>query len=72
VKDDNKNRNLSDFARYSNMGFQMLAIILLGVFAGYKLDQWLGMKFKVFTIIFTISSVFVAMYHAIKDLLNNK
>jgi len=72
VKDDSKNRNLSDFARYSNMGFQMLAIILLGVFAGYKLDQWLGMKLKIFTIIFTILSVFVAMYFAIKDLLNNK
>jgi len=69
---DNKKRNLNDFARYSNMGFQMLAIILIGVFAGYKLDQWLVMKFKLFTILFTIFSVFIALYHAIKDLLNNK
>jgi len=72
VKDNNKKQDLSDFARYSNMGFQMLAIILLGVYAGYKLDHWLEMKFKVFTIVFTILSVFIAMYHAIKDLLNNK
>jgi F0F1-type ATP synthase assembly protein I len=69
VNDDHKKNDLSDFARYSNMGIQMLAIILIGVYAGFKLDEWLHMKFKLFTILFTIFSVFIAMYHAIKDLL---
>lgn len=72
MTEDDKKRNLSEFARYSNMGIQMLAIILIGVYAGVKLDQWLHMKFKIFTIVFTIFFVFVAMYHAIKDLLNKK
>jgi len=69
VNEDDKNKSLSDFARYSNMGIQMLAIILIGVYGGIKLDGWLHNKFKLFTIVFTILSVFIAMYHAIKDLL---
>lgn len=66
---EKEKKQLSDFAKYSNIGFQMLAIILIGVFAGYKLDQWLSNKVKIFTIIFTILSVIISMYHALKDLL---
>jgi len=69
---DNKKRNLNDFVRYSNLGFQMLVTILLGVFFGYELDKWLECKIKIFTIIFTIAFVIIAVYQAIKDLLNNK
>jgi len=47
----------------------MLAIILLGVFGGMKLDQWLELKSPVFTVIFSILFVILAIYSAVRDLL---
>ncbi len=34
-------RNLKEYARYSNLGIQMIVVILLGVFGGIQLDKWL-------------------------------
>ena len=46
----------------------MLAIILLGVFAGFKLDQWLHTK-PILTVILSIFSVALSIYFVTKDLL---
>jgi F0F1-type ATP synthase assembly protein I len=67
-----KKNYLNNYARYSSIAFQMLAIILLGVFGGYKLDKWLDMSFPIFTLLLSIISVVVAIYSVVKDLLNNK
>lgn len=61
-----------NYMRYAAMGTQMLVTIALGVFAGVKLDQWLGMKFPVFTVVLSLVAVFAAMYLAVKDLLKKK
>lgn len=66
-----KKNSLNSYARYSSIAFQMLAIILIGVFGGYKLDGWLNMSFPVFTLLFSIISVVLAIYSVVKDLLNN-
>jgi F0F1-type ATP synthase assembly protein I len=50
----------------------MLAIILLGVFGGYKLDDWLQMSFPLFTVMLSLISVIFAIYTVVKDLINNK
>ncbi|MCF8369587.1 MAG: AtpZ/AtpI family protein [Bacteroidales bacterium] len=47
----------------------MIAIILLGVLGGVKLDEWLHLKFPVFTVIFSMLSVVLAIYYVVKDLL---
>lgn len=60
---------LESYARYSNLAFQMFAIIGLGVFGGVKLDEWLKIGFPVFTVLMSIFSVFAAIYIAIKDLI---
>lgn len=70
-KQDKKNQ-LKSYARYSSIAFQMLAIILLGVFGGIKLDEWLSMKFPVFTVILSFLSVILAIYYVTKDLLKKK
>ena len=62
-------KQLPGYARYSNMAFQMFAIIGVGVFGGVKLDEWLNLKFPVFTLILSIISVAAAIYSAIKDLI---
>ncbi|MCX6304843.1 MAG: AtpZ/AtpI family protein [Bacteroidetes bacterium] len=61
-------KNLNDYARYSSMAFQMLAIILSGVFAGFKLDQWLDTK-PILTVILSIASVALSIYFVTRDLL---
>jgi len=53
------------------MAFQMLAIILLGIFAGYKLDVWLHTK-PFLTVILSLSSVILAIYFVTRDLLKKK
>ena len=67
-KDQRKN-SLNSYAKYSNIAIQMLVIILLGVFGGFKLDQWLELKFPVFTVILSLLSVVLAIYLVTKDLL---
>ena len=62
---------LFNYGRYSGMAFQMLFIILAGVFGGYKLDDYLGNRIPVFTIIFSLLSVALAIYQSVKDLLKN-
>lgn len=60
------------YMRYASMGTQMLVIIGLGVFGGYKLDKWLEWKVPVFTLVLSMLSVFVAIYLTVKDLIRKK
>ena len=63
---------LNNYAKYSTLAFQMIAIILLGVFGGIQLDKVVPVEFPLFTVLFTILSVILSMYYAIKDLLKMK
>ena len=60
---------LKTYARYSSIAFQMLAIMLAGVFGGRELDKWVDWDFPVFTLVLTILAVFLAIYTVIKDLI---
>ncbi len=60
---------LKAYAKYTSIAFQMLVIILLGVFGGIKLDEFLAIEFPIFTILFSILSVILAIYYVTKDLL---
>lgn len=67
--DKEKRPPLESYARYSGLAFQMFAIIGLGIFGGYKLDQWLESGFPAFTVLMSVISVGAAIYIAVKDLL---
>jgi hypothetical protein len=60
------------YMRYATMGTQMLVIIGLGVFGGYKLDKWLEFKIPVFTLVLSLLSVAAAIYLSVKDLYRKK
>jgi hypothetical protein len=64
--------NANAYMKYASMGTQMLVIIGLGVFAGYKLDKWLELKVPIFTLVLSLLSVAVAIYLSIKDFLKKK
>jgi ATP synthase protein I len=67
-----KKKALKDYARYSGMGFQMLGTILAGVLIGRKLDQWLKTAYPVFTLVFVLASVGLAMYVVIREVTGKK
>jgi len=57
------------FIRYSSLGFEMMAIIGIFTFAGYKTDQWLNNEFRGFTLGFMVVSVILAVLYGTKGLL---
>lgn len=65
-------KSLSDYAKYSSMAFQMIAIILVGVFGGMKLDKWLETRFPVFTVVLSFVAVMLALYYSLKDFIRLK
>lgn len=67
-----KKPSLTDYGKYSAMGFQMAATIALGVWGGTRLDAYFETKFPVFTIVLSLLSVAAAMYWAVKDFFKKK
>jgi len=66
-----KKKPTNDALKYTGLGFQMLAIIGIGVFLGIKLDQWLHTP-DIFTIILSLVSVVLGIYVVIKDFIQPK
>lgn len=69
INNPEKESGLKNYAKYSSIGIQMLAIILIGVYGGVKLDELIFWEFPIFTIILSILSVFLAIYYVVRDLL---
>lgn len=67
-----KRPQLHNYAWYTSIALQMLAIILLSAFAGVKLDAWLKIRLPVFTITLSLAGVIIAIYQVTKDLLKKK
>ena len=61
------NKGISDFGKYSGIGFQMVAIILITTWVGIELDKLTASDFPLFTLILSLLGVFAAIYTAIKD-----
>ncbi len=67
--DDNRKNRFDNFIRYSSLGFEMMAIIGIFTFVGYKIDQWLKNEFRITTFVLMIFSVIIAILYGIKGLL---
>jgi F0F1-type ATP synthase assembly protein I len=63
--------DLNNYGKYSSIGFQMIAIMVAGVFGGIYLDKWLHSK-PIFTIVLSLISVALSMYYTIKDVSKTK
>ena len=62
-------KKLDGFIKYSSIAFEMIAIMAIGVFIGYKLDQWLELSFPAFTLGLMILFVAGAIYNAMRKFL---
>lgn len=69
---EKQKKQTSSIAKYSGLAFQMIAIILLVLYGGIKLDEYLERDFPLFTIIGAFLGVILSLYFALKDLLKKK
>jgi len=69
LKNDNKDKSLKFYAKYSTLALQMIVIIVAGAFGGKELDAWLNWDFPVFTLVLTILAVAGAVFYGIRGLI---
>jgi len=66
---DNKGA-VTNYAKYMGMVFQMLVIIGLFTFVGYKIDQSAGHNLKWVTAVMALVGVFIALFIVIRSIKN--
>ncbi|SEM98132.1 Putative F0F1-ATPase subunit Ca2+/Mg2+ transporter [bacterium A37T11] len=74
-KDNTKQKSpkmLNAYVYYSGLGFQMIAVIGLFTYAGYRLDKGAGGNAILWTAIFSLLGVFFSLYMVIKSVLKRK
>lgn len=62
---------IHQYAVYSNLAFEMGAVIVLGVFGGIKLDNWLGVS-PLFTIVCSLAAIGLSLYLAVRSVSKQK
>ncbi|MBC8045711.1 MAG: AtpZ/AtpI family protein [Fimbriimonadaceae bacterium] len=70
-KPSNRKQRFDGFIKYSNITFQLIAAIFLGVWGGMRLDAWLGSK-PWFTVILSLLGLSAGMYLSLKDFIGRK
>lgn len=60
-----------NYSRYTGIAFQMIAVLLLGVFGGIKLDAYFETS-PILTVALTVFSVFAAMVMVVREFIGKK
>jgi len=63
---------LNTYVKYTGLGFQMLVIIGIFVWAGTKLDERAANEKPVFTAILAVVGVIASLYISLKDIVKGK
>lgn len=71
-EENNQIKEASNFAKYTGVAFQMLAIIGIMTFIGYKIDENRQSKQQIFTAIFGLIGVVVSLVQVVRSLNRNK
>lgn len=66
-KDPKTKDQLKTYAKVSGAGFQMLATIAAGAFIGYKLDEKFPNKHNLYTVIFILVFIGIALFSVIRQ-----
>lgn len=61
---------LRQYAKYSGIAFQMMAVMALSAWLGWKLDQKLNLQFPIFTLVFIITALALVLYKLIRSFSN--
>lgn len=70
-KKDNEIKEASNFAKYTGVAFQMLAIIGIMTFIGYQIDENRESKQQIFTAIFGLIGVVISLIQVVRSLTKN-
>ena len=71
-KNKAKMDRMKNYVQYSGLGFQVVAMIVLGAFLGQWLDGKMQNDFPTLTLIVTFLSVFLSMYYMYKKVSGGK
>jgi len=66
------NNTLQQLAQYSSLGFQMLFVILIGVFAGKQLDKYFPNEKGWFTISLSLFAVVASLVWVVVKLIRGQ
>lgn len=66
-KNQKRSNRIKNYARFSGVAFQMIIVIGLGSYMGVKLDNAYPNKYSLFTIVFSLMSVAIALYYVIRQ-----
>ena len=58
--------------RYAGLATQWMAMLLIAVWGGHKIDKMLNWRIPVFTILFPVVSLAVSMWQLINELNKSK
>jgi ATP synthase protein I len=67
-QDNNDTNPMNAYAKYGGLGFQMIAIIGLFTFGGYKIDEAAHHDVQWVTAILALIGVFISLYIVIRSL----
>ena len=70
-KKQKKKKQLKTYVKYSSLAVQMAAIIFLGVFFGNYLDLKNNNTTPLYSVIFSVASIAVSMYHVLVKVKND-
>ncbi|HEX3383642.1 MAG TPA: AtpZ/AtpI family protein [Mucilaginibacter sp.] len=59
---------LNDYVKFTGMGFQMIAIIAIFTYIGYRIDESMHHQTKWVTAMLALIGVFISMYVVISSL----
>lgn len=63
---------LNNYAYYSGLGFQMMAVIGVFAFIGYKIDQNRPGGTPLYTAFLSLAGVFISLFLVIRSVKKNK
>lgn len=67
-KPENKTDGYKAYVKYSSLGFEIVAIILIFLFAGFKLDSFFNISSHLLTIVFTLVGLVLSMLYLVRKL----
>jgi hypothetical protein len=67
---NNPDKGFNNYAKFTGIAFQMIAVIGIFTYAGYKIDEAAHHTTKWFTAILSLTGVLVSIYIIIKSLKN--
>ena len=60
-------KQFNNYLKYSGLAIQMVVTIGVMAYIGLKIDQWLGIKFPAFLLLFTFLALGLLIYRLIKS-----